>query len=335
MTPFDPVRVGRVELRNRVVMAPMASGRANPDGSISQRLLDHYRERAEGGLLGLVECGHHFVTADGQATPRQASISRDDDLCGLRLVARALHECDTPVFVQLSHAGSAARPQVIRQVALSPSGVNCPGAKVGQPQPRAMTHADIARVVDAFGRAARRARLAGFDGVELHAAHGYLLDQFLSPLTNLRQDEYGGSLEGRLRITLEALDAVRAEAGGMAVSVRLGGCDYMPGGTTVEDACEAAVLLARHGADMISVSGGMNYYTRRDTLEPGWFRGVSGPVREALAAAGRPVPVMLTGGIRSMRDAQALLDEGACDLVGIGQPILNNERWAAKHLLHA
>ena len=237
--------------------------------------------------------------------------------------------------MQLSHAGSAARPQVIRQVALSPSGVNCPGAKVGQPQPRIMTRADIARVVDAFGRATRRARLAGFDGVELHAAHGYLLDQFLSPLTNLRQDEYGGSLEGRLRITLEALDAARAEAGGMAVSVRLGGCDYMPGGTTVKDACEAAVLLARHGADMISVSGGMNYYTRRDTLEPGWFKGVSGPVREAPAATGRPVPVMLTGGIRSMRDAQALLDEGACDLVGIGRPILNNERWAAKHLLRA
>ena len=138
----------------------------------------------------------------------------------------------------------------------------------------------------------------------------------------------------------------------MAVSVRLGGCDYMPGGTTVKDACEAAVLLARHGADMISISGGMNYYTRRDTLEPGWFKGVSGPVREAPAATGRPVPVMLTGGIRSMRDAQALLDEGACDLVGIGRPkalldegacdlvgigrpILNNERWAAKHLLRA
>ncbi len=342
--PFAPLELGlcgggvsssgdpHLHLRNRFVLAPMASGRAETDGSVGERLTSHYAERAAGGYWGLVECGHHFVSADGRATAHQASIASDDDVDGLAREAAAVHEHDTPVFVQISHAGSATSWRLTREQALSPSGVNCPGAKVGHPLPRPMDEGDIARVVEAFGQAARRARLAGFDGVELHAAHGYLLDQFLSPLTNHRTDAYGGPLENRLRITLEALDAVRAEATGMVVSVRLGGCDYLPGGTTVADACEAAVLLARHGANMISVSGGMCYYTRRNTLEPGWFAGVSGPVRQALAAAGLAVPVMLAGGIRSVDDARRLMARGACDLVGIGRPALNNPRWARRNL---
>ncbi|MGN0076994.1 MAG: tRNA-dihydrouridine synthase [Parafannyhessea sp.] len=336
--PFAPLELGRcggdshLRLRNRFALAPMASGRAETDGSVGERLTDHYAERASGGYWGLVECGHHFVSADGRATARQASIASDEDVDGLAREAAVVHEHDTPVFVQISHAGSATGWRLTRKQALSPSGINCPGAKVGHPLPRPMDEGDIARVVEAFGQAARRARLAGFDGVELHAAHGYLLDQFLSPLTNHRTDAYGGPLANRLRITLEALDAVRAQVEGMVVSVRLGGCDYLPGGTTVADACEAAVLLAQHGVDMISVSGGMCYYTRRNTLESGWFAGVSTPVRQALASAGLDVPTMLAGGIRNVDDARRLMARGACDLVGIGRPALNNPRWARRNL---
>ena len=330
---LGPVAVGPLRLRNRVVLPPLELAGAEPDGTVGERLLARCRALAGDGVLRLVETGHHYVSPEGRATARQASISRDDDLEGLRREAATVHECGSPAIVQLSHAGSAARPEVTGCRPVSASAVSCPGAKVGQPLPRALGVCEIARVADDFARAARRARVAGFDGVEVHAAHGYLLDQFLSPLTNHRTDGYGGDLEGRLRLTLEVLEAVRSEVGpGMAVSVRLGGNDYLPGGSTVDDACEAAVLLARHGCDLLSVSGGMCYYTRRDTDEPGWFRDTSAPVRRALRDAGLPVPVMLTGGIRTAADASRMVEEGACDLVGVGRAILNNRKWVRRNL---
>lgn len=311
-------------LRDRLVMVPVATAKADAAGGVTDALCAHYVARARGRHLGLVECEHHFVSPEGRANPHQASISRDSDVEGLRHEAAALHGCDTPVLVQLSHAGSAASSALTGERPIAPSERLSPGAKVGHELPRAMDAADIARVVEAFARAARRARLAGFDGVEVHAAYGYLLDQFFSPLTNLREDDYGGDVRGRLRITLEVVDAVRSElSGGMALSVRLGGCDYRPGGNEVADGVEAARLLEAAGVDLLSVSGGMNYYTRIDTKEPGYFTDLSAPVRAAVG-----VPVILAGGVRRIGDAERLLEDGACDLVGVGRAILNNERWA-------
>ncbi|MEE1272962.1 MAG: tRNA-dihydrouridine synthase, partial [Olegusella sp.] len=205
--------------------------------------------------------------------------------------------------------------------------VTCPGAKMGHPLPRAMSADDIARVPELFSAAARRARAAGFDGVEIHAAHGYLLDQFLSPLTNLRKDAYGGSLGNRARLLVEVLRAVRAELpSGYPVSVRLGGCDYMPGGNTIDDAVAFARVAEAAGASLISVSGGMCYYGRpghEDTA--GWFADSSMPIRAAVG-----VPVLLSGGIKTGAAAEALLEQGACDLAGIGRAILNRPAWARR-----
>ena len=331
-----PLSLGKITLRNRIVMAPMASAKSERDGSVTQALCDHYAERAQGGLLGLVETEHHYVSNEGRAAARQASISRDSDVDGLAREAEAVHACETPVFVQISHAGSAAPQSVIRQVAVAPSPVTCPGAKVGHPLPRELTRDEIRRIVECFARAAARARLAGFDGVEVHAAHGYLLDQFFSPMTNRRDDEYGGPLRNRMRIILQVVDAIRSEVGhDLALSVRLGGCDYREGGSTIEDATKAAVLLQGAGVDLISLSGGMNYYSRLHTLEPGWFKDMSRPVRDALVGnaderGAQPTPVLLTGGIKLPSQADALLAEGSCDLAGVGRAILNNERWARK-----
>jgi 2,4-dienoyl-CoA reductase-like NADH-dependent reductase (Old Yellow Enzyme family) len=190
-----------------------------------------------------------------------------------------------------------------------------------------MSADDIARLPELFSAAARRAHAAGFDGVEIHAAHGYLLDQFLSPLTNLRKDAYGGSLENRARLLVEVLQAVRAELpSGYPVSVRLGGCDYMPGGSTIDDAVAFARMVEAAGAGLISVSGGMCYYGRpghEDT--PGWFADSSAPIR-----AGVGVPVLLAGGIKTGVQAESLLEQGACDLAGIGRAILNRPAWARR-----
>ena len=325
---FDqPLAIGGLTLKNRLVMVPVATGKADARGEITQALCEHYAARARGGHLGLVECGHHFVCEEGRATARQASIASDGDVEGLRREAAAVHEQDTPVFVQLSHAGSAATQELTGSQPLAPSAVTCPGAKVGHPLPRPMDADDIARVPQLFSAAARRARAAGFDGVEIHAAHGYLLDQFLSPLPNHRRDSYGGPLENRARLLVEVISAVRAELpSGYPVSVRLGGCDYLPEGNTIADAVELARMAEAAGASLISVSGGMCYYGRpgfEDT--PGWFSDSSTPIRAAVS-----VPVLLAGGIRTGAAAESLLEQGACDLAGIGRAILNRPALARR-----
>ena len=327
----SPVEAGSVKLRNRIAMVPMATGKATPEGDVTPELAEHYAARARHSSLGLVESEHHFVCADGQAKLGQPSVSRDEDVDGLARECAAVHEFDTPFIMQISHAGSAASRDAIGVQAIAPSAVTCPGAKVGHPVPREMSVADIERVTEAFAAAAARARRAGFDGVEVHAAHGYLLDEFLSPLTNRREDEYGGDLAGRMRIILEVIRAVRAEFGSDGVlSVRLGACDYMDGGTTADEGAACAVEAVRAGADLISVSGGMCYYSRRDTLEPGWFSDTSTVVRAALREEGLDAPVILAGGIRKLEDAERLLEQGACDIVGIGRPFLNNPDWGRR-----
>ena len=327
----SPVEAGSVTLRNRIAMVPMATGKATPEGDVTPELAEHYAARARHSTLGLVESEHHFVCADGQAKLGQPSVSRDEDVDGLARECAAVHEFDTPFIMQISHAGSAASRDAIGVQAIAPSAVTCPGAKVGHPLPREMSLADIERVTEAFAAAAARARRAGFDVVEVHAAHGYLLDEFLSPLTNRREDEYGGDLAGRMRIILEVVRAVRAELGSDGVlSVRLGACDYMDGGTTADEGAACAVEAVRAGADLISVSGGMCYYSRRDTLEPGWFSDTSTVVRAALREEGLDAAVILAGGIRKLEDAEHLLEQGACDIVGIGRPFLNNPDWGRR-----
>lgn len=323
----QPLAVGGLKLKNRLVMVPVATRKADASGRVTQALCDHYAARARGGYLGLVECGHHFVCEEGRATAHQASIAHNRDVEGLKREAATVHDQGTPVFVQLSHAGSAADEKLTGAQALAPSAVTCPGAKVGHPFPRPMSADDIARIPEYFSAAARRAYAAGFDGIEIHAAHGYLLDQFLSPLTNLRQDAYGGSLENRARLLLEVLSAVRAELpAGYPVSVRLGGCDYLPGGNTIDDAVALARMVEAAGASLVSVSGGMCYYGRpghEDT--PGWFADSAAPIRAAVG-----VPVLLAGGIKTGTAAEALLERGACDLAGIGRAILNRPAWARR-----
>ena len=323
----QPLAVSDLVLKNRLVMVPMATRKAGARGQVTQALCNHYATRAHGGYLGLVECGHHFVCEEGRATAGQASIAHDEDIEGLKREAAAVHDQGTPVFVQLSHAGSAATERLTGTQPLAPSAVTCPGAKVGHPIPRAMSADDIARVPELFSAAARRAYAAGFDGIEIHAAHGYLLNQFLSPLTNLRKDAYGGSLENRARLLQEVLCAVRAELpSGYPVSVRLGGCDYMPGGNTIDDAVALARMAEAAGASLISVSGGMCYYGRpghEDTA--GWFADSSAPIR-----AGVGVPVLLAGGIKTGVQAESLLEQGVCDFAGIGRAILNRPAWARR-----
>jgi len=267
------IAIRGVDLSDRLVMPPMASGKPNPDGTVSDSLVEYYKEKSQGGYLGLVITEHAFVCQQGKAHGGQLSIAREEDIPGLRRLADAIHNNGVKAVAQISHAGGAANPQDTGMEPVSASAVQTPRAKAGAPLPRAMTVGEIQAVVEAFAQAACRAQEAGFDGVELHAAHGYLLNQFYSPLTNHRTDAYtSATLAGRLRFLLEAVEAVRAAVGQeLLLAVRLGAGDDMPGGTTVEDSIRACQLLEQAGVDLLDISGGFCGPYRGGSKEQGYF----------------------------------------------------------------
>ena len=187
-----------------------------------------------------------------------------------------------------------------------------------------MSIPEIHRLEEEFAAAAMRVKKAGYDGVEIHSAHGYLLNQFYSPLSNFRADEYGSqNMENRLRFLTETVRKIRASVGDdFPVAVRFGGCDYMDGGSSIHDAAEAAALLEKEDIDILDLSGGFNGFTRGEMSEPGWFSDMSNAVKQNTV-----VPVILTGGVRTPAQAEELLEEGKADLIGIGRPMMRNPAW--------
>lgn len=322
-----PILVGTLMLRNRLVMPPMATALATPEGRVTQEILDYYGQRAKSGDIGLIITEHAYITKQGRARTTQMSISSDDDVPGLKQLTDVIHAGGTRTFAQLNHAGSAAFSAETGMPAVSASAVVLPVTPgLGDSTPEAMTVEQIHAVTQDFVAAALRAKEAGYDGVEIHSAHAYLLNQFYSPLTNQRQDEYGGSLENRLRFLLETVAAVRSAVGEeYPIAVRLGGCDYRQGGSTIDDAVAAAVLLEQAGVDLLDLSGGMCRYTREGHTEPGYFADMS-----AEAAARVRMPVLLTGGVTAAEQADALLQSGAADLIGVGRALLKDAHWAEK-----
>src|SRR3712207_2321852 len=201
----SPIIINQMQLKNRLVMPPMATSKSD-NGRVSQALLDYYQEKSAGGYLGLIITEHSYVTIAGKASAGQVSIADDSDVAGLKKLVAVVHGNDSKIIAQISHAGSATNSEITGKEVLSASAVINTGMTSRNTEvPTAMSKAQIAEVIEAFAAAARRAKEAGYDGVEIHSAHGYLLNQFYSPLTNHRKDEYGGTLENRLRIHKEII----------------------------------------------------------------------------------------------------------------------------------
>ncbi len=317
----DSIQIKTMTLKNRLVMPPMATYKADADGKVTQPLCDYYAEKSRGGHIGLVIVEHSYVSPEGKAGPNQLSVSSDSDLDGLGEQVRTLHRNGTPVMAQINHAGAAARPDIPGIRPLSAGSEPAPRRK-GEP-PAAMTPEDIRKTVSDFAAAAERVKTAGFDGVEIHSAHGYLLNQFLSPLTNQRSDAYGAQ---RTRLHLEIIAAVRAAVGpDYPVALRLGACDYMPGGITLEESIPAAEAFEQAGIDLLDISGGFCGYRHPESSEPGYFSELTRPIREHVH-----IPVILTGGITDPEAAEHLLKGGSADLIGVGRAILNDSSWAMR-----
>ena len=319
------MKIGNVEVNGRIIMPPMGTYKCDADGFVTDEVIEYYKKRAKNPHIGLIITEHTYIAQRGKAKANQMSIADDSKIPGLKKLVAAIHEEDTKVFAQLNFGGSASPREVTGSEPLAPSAVILPTTPLmgDNIPPKEMEKEEIAEVVQKFVEAARRAKKIGYDGIEIHSAHAYLLNQFYSSLTNKRIDEYGGNLENRLRIHKEVLRAVRAEVGpDYPISVRLGGYDEMEGGNTLADAVAAAKILASEGIELLSLTGGMCRYIRKGHNEPGYFSDMSEAIRKTV-----DVPVLLTGGVKTLEDAQKLIDEDVADFIGVGRPLLANADW--------
>jgi 2,4-dienoyl-CoA reductase (NADPH2) len=331
-----PGRIGNLELRNRIVMSPMGSNLCEPDGHLGDRILGYYEARARGGV-GMITVGVGAITwPDGACNPNQVAISDDAFLPGLRELTRRAHAHGAKAAIQLQHAGKVAvrdmvagRPMWVpsipdpkrgdltseltpEEIASFVGDLQSKGAKVGYHE---MSVDDVGYLVERFAEAAERARRAGFDGVELHAGHGYILSEFLSPASNRREDAYGGPIENRARFLVETIAAVKARAGGdFPVWCRIDGCEYRTeGGITPEDAQRAAELAEAAGADAIHVSAYADSTIGAAFTEAPLVHRPCGFVPHAEGVKKRVgVPVIAVGRIE-VEEAEALIARGGAD----------------------
>ncbi len=365
---FTPGKIGKLEISNRIVMTPMEIGLAKFSGSASKEVIQYYYERAKGGV-GLIINGITRVdNLTGVATPRQLALSSNSNIRGLKPLTKKIHTTDTKIFAQIHHPGrqnfaalmynwplmkgmAAITPgfgklfgplvkfynglldKVWAPSVVAPSAVPCRHLKQ---KTRALKRFEIKRIIKKFIKAAVRAKKAGYDGVEIHASHGYLIQQFLSPRTNKRTDEYGGSFENRYRFLKEILEGVKQACGqDYPVIVRLTVEEYYTDaegedrGIVLEEGLKFAKAVEQSGADAIDVSSAtyetMNKWLEPVTYAPGWRKNLAAEVKKVVS-----IPVIAANLVRSPKQAEEQLQEGVQDFIGIGRPTIADPYWAVK-----
>jgi 2,4-dienoyl-CoA reductase-like NADH-dependent reductase (Old Yellow Enzyme family) len=293
---------------------------------------------AEGGV-GLIITGHAYVARRGQATPAQLGIYDDKLIPGLRAMVDAVHEKDGKIVAQLAHSGMLAIPKLIDSVPLAPSAIE----GLSEAPLQEMILEDIQETVEAFGKAAGRACEAGFDSVQLHAAHSYLLSQFLSPAFNHRTDAYGGSIEKRTRMLLEVVQSIRKQVGrDYPVLIKMNCCDFLKDGLELEDSIQAAAMLQEAGIDAIEVSGGT--FASGDLMpvrtgivtedDEAYFQTEARAFKERIG-----IPIILVGGIRSFPIAEKIVNDHSADYISMCRPFIREpgliNRWQSGDLSKA
>ena len=314
---FKPINPGPLVIPNRIVMPPMTTRYANADGTVSDRMKQYYKARANGGA-GLIIVEMACITRDHRGMARQLAIWEDRFIPGLKGLADTIHAAGSRVFLQLQHAGREAHFSGAANPALAPSSL---GGGWHKGVPRELTIPEIHSIVKDFAAAALRAREAGFDGIEFHGAHIYLIQQFLSPLTNKRTDEYGGSVDNRARFAVDILRETRKRMGReFPISFRINGDDFIEGGQTLDQSTKIARLLQEAGATCIHVSGGT---VGSHMMVPGPSE-ADGCLVYLAAAMKRAIdiPVITVGKIADPFLADKILAEGKADLVAMGRALV-------------
>jgi 2,4-dienoyl-CoA reductase-like NADH-dependent reductase (Old Yellow Enzyme family) len=329
---FEATVINGMTLANRFVRSATWEGLASAEGFATEDLAMFLLNLARGNV-GLIITGHAYVSPEGQAAPRQLAVYTDGHVSSLKEMVGKIHDAGGKIALQISHGGRYALkfPDVVR---LGPSAVE----SRGKTQCREMTVEEIHRMTGQFAEAGRRAKAAEFDAVQLHAAHGYLLSEFLSPFFNKRTDAYGGPVRNRARLLLEVVAAVRREVGSaFPVLVKLNSQEFLQGGATLEDMLEVASLLEKAGVDAIEMSGGNHvegifgeFFPARTGKPKGddvpYYLGEARRYKEKIH-----VPLLLVGGIRSYEWARRILLEGCADYISLSRPLIREpgliNRW--------
>ena len=325
---FNEGKIGNLTLKNRIVMPPMGTNLAGIEGEVTDHLIAYYEERAKGGTgLIIVE----FTCIDyeyGKGFVRQLRLDDDRFIPGIHRLADAIHKYGSKVFVQIHHAGRQSNSSLIhgKQI-VAPSNVAC--AAVGE-EPRELTTIEVKELVNKFVQTAVRCKQAGIDGVEVHGAHGYLINQFLSPKANFRTDEYGGSFENRMRFIKEIIDGIREKCGeDYPVTVRLSVDEFIEGGIDLELGKDICRYLEKLGVDGLHISCGtydsMDKIIESPLFEQGWRVYLAEEIKKEVN-----IPVITVGSIREPKFVENILSEGRADFVAIGRGLIADPEWVNK-----
>ena len=314
---FEQVQVGPLTLKNRLILPGMERGYATPHGEVTQRYVDYIEARARGGV-GLIVLESTYVEPSGKVRLAQLGVQDDRLIPGLRRLADVCHAHGAKIGTQIYHPGRQTSSQFTGKQPIAPSSISCSRVPPGEPV-REMAVAEVEAYVKKFAEAAKRLQDAGFDLIEAHGAHGYLINQFVSPYTNKRNDAYGGTAEKRMRFPLEIVAAVRAAVGkSLAISYRLSAQEFVEGGLVPEDLVPLVKALERAGVDIVGVSAGISdsvvWGIPGADCPPGYYAELAKPIKAALK-----IPVYVSGRINTPELAERLIQEGKTDLVAMAR----------------
>ncbi len=317
---FEPIEINGMTVPNRFMRSATNDRLAEISGEVNDAFIHIYEELAKGGV-GLIITGHAYVQWSGKASKNMLGGHTDDMIPGLKQLVDTVHQYGSKIVLQINHAGRQTSSQVIGQTPVAPSPVYYP---IQDSTPRAFTEEEIETLIEAYGAAAGRGVAAGFDGVQIHGAHGYLVSQFISPYTNRREDKWGGSPENRMRFPIEVLRRMRKEVGdNYPVMIKLNSEDFIEGGLTIEESTPIAGALSREGVDAIEISGGLvgvGHVTPaniRNEEDEACFRNNAARFRKVI-----DVPLMLVAGLRSFGLMEKLVQTGEIDMVSLCRPLI-------------
>lgn len=325
---FKPGRIGPLELKNRIVMPPMGTGMASFTGEATDEIIEFYAARAKGGCGLIITEIARVDEVTGIGMPCQLSASSPKFVRKLVQLADAVHPYDTKILLQLHHPGREVKRAALGGVQpVAPSAIAC---KVTKDMPRELTTEECETLIRAFAAGARIAQIAGFDGVELHAAHGYLINQFLSPYTNHRTDRFGGGTEGRMTFLREIIQEIQRACGpAFPIVVRLSCDEFVPGGLELPESVRIAKALEALGVAAIDVSAGI-YESSYSSIEPqglpeGWKKHLAAEIKRNVG-----IPVIAVNNIKYPATAERFLEEGVCDFTAVGRGQLADPEWGGK-----
>lgn len=323
---FEPLTIRRMTMKNRIMMTPMGTNYGEQSGEMSFLHINYYEQRARGGTgLIMVENANVDYPLGSNGTT-QLRIDHDNYLPRLFKLTETVHKHGACIGIQINHAGASAQSARTQMQPVSASDIP---SKAGGEIPRPLEKEEILQIVKKYGQAAKRAQAAGFDTVEIHAGHSYLISQFLSPLTNHRTDEFGGSAENRARFARMVLEEVRAQVGPhFPIFVRISADEFLEGGNTLEDTLDYLQYFQEE-ADVIDVSAGLNssiqYQIDANYLPDGWRSYMAKAVKERYGK-----PCVTTGNIRNPQVAEDILAKGDADIIGMGRGLIADPDWVNK-----